>query len=253
MPNVLGADRADNCFRMTIVGSCSESGAWNNSSTQRIACSLRSWSASCRGKRFLWGNMELAMALKAGTSLSAVRPQFCSCMGATAVRADKFVVNLHLFPQSLGMSLEPHAGQCCGQVSFAKWTKTEKEEDTIQLLGTLLRKLSTRIGHKKISLGLESAEVMAWNACVTPWPSQERFYLQKCRYWYSEWKESASKSSYLKALAYWKFWWRCSHSFTDACLKAVLSPFLQHCEVCLQQMSPSIKRPARVQQSVSPL
>lgn len=103
--------------------------------------------------------MGLAMALKAGTSLYAVRLQFCSCMGATAVRADKFVVNLHLFPETL--SLEPCSSQCCGQVSFAKSTKTEKEEDIIQLLGTLLRKLSTRVGHKKISLGLEIAEVMA--------------------------------------------------------------------------------------------
>lgn len=170
---------------MLIAGSGRESGAWNNSSTQRIACSLGSWSASCRGKCLLWGNMELGMALKAGTSLSALRPQVCSCRGDTAVRTGRFGVKLHLFPQfprhvlgamfwsMLWASLICKVNQNWGgRYHSVTWI--------------LLWKLSTRIGHKNISLGLGSAEVMAGDACVTPWPSQERFYLQKCRYWYSE-------------------------------------------------------------------
>lgn len=71
-------------------------------------------------------------------------------------------VNLHLFLNSPGMSLEPCSVsglRCCEQVSFVKRTKTKKVEDTIQLLETLLRKLSTAVGHK--ILGLESTEMMA--------------------------------------------------------------------------------------------
>ena len=38
------------------------------------------------------------------------------------------------------------------------------------------------------------------------------------------------KNSSLKMFVCWKFCWRCSHSLTCACLKAVLSPSLQRWE-----------------------
>lgn len=72
------------------------------------------------------------------------------------------------FLNSSHVSLEPCSSLCCrGQAAFAKRTQTEEEDGVIRLLGTLLRKLSTGTGHKKISLGLESTRggglICMWN------------------------------------------------------------------------------------------
>lgn len=161
------------------------------------------------------------MALKAETHRSAVSSWDCSCIGTTASRAEVWCGLRWVWICTHFLNSPVIMFHCCGQVSFAKWTKTEKEED-IQLLGSLLRKPSTRIGHKNV-LGLKAQRW--WPEMPVKLHRQVRAdstfrnvgigVLGKTSMW---------KSLCLKTFVCWKFRWRCSQSFTNACLKAVLSP-----------------------------
>lgn len=91
VPYVLGAGRADNCFRMLIVGSLN-SLEFEISPAFKEYLSFLVCGLSFAEESIYSGETQSQPWLCKQGHMSAVSSKLTSCMGATAARADKFAV-----------------------------------------------------------------------------------------------------------------------------------------------------------------